>query len=65
MSRIDVDQAFSYFIPEDNPFVSMNNARPEIWAYGLRNPWRHSFDSKTGDFWIANVGQNKWEEANW
>ena len=65
MLRIDVDQPFGYLIPEDNPFVKMKNIHPEIWAYGLRNPWRHSFDSKTGDLWIADVGQNKWEEVHW
>ena len=65
MLRINVDQPFGYLIPEDNPFVNMKNVRLEIWAYGLRNPWRHSFDSKTGDLWIADVGQNKWEEVHW
>ena len=64
MLRIDVNQPRGYSIPEDNPFSSDENARPEIWAYGLRNPWRHSFDTVTGDLWIADVGQNKWEEIN-
>ena len=67
--RIDVNQATGYSIPEDNPFidptVGNENALPEIWAYGLRNPWRHSFDRATGDLWIADVGQNKWEEIHW
>ena len=65
MLRIDVNQASGYSIPEDNPFVDQENIRPEIWAYGLRNPWRHSFDFDTGDLWIADVGQNKWEEIHW
>ena len=65
MLRINVDKPTGYSIPKDNPFVSKINARPEIWAYGLRNPWRHSFDSATGDLWIADVGQNKWEEIHW
>lgn len=65
MLRIDVNQASGYTVPKDNPFVDKENILPEIWAYGLRNPWRHSFDSKTGDLWIADVGQNKWEEIHW
>lgn len=56
--RLDVDSAESYGIPADNPFGN------EIWAYGLRNPWRISFDSLTGDFFIADVGQNTYEEVN-
>ena len=61
--RIDVsgDEAI---VPADNPFVGQEGARPEIWAYGLRNPWRFSFDRVTGDLWIADVGQNQWEEIN-
>ncbi len=51
-------------VPADNPFVGQDGARPEIWAYGLRNPWRFSFDRATGDLWIADVGQNQWEEIN-
>ena len=65
--RIDVnsrDEGLQYGIPEDNPFVGTPGARPEIWAYGLRNPWRFSFDRQTGDLWIADVGQNRLEEVN-
>lgn len=56
--RLDVDSAEPYAIPADNPFGD------EIWAYGLRNPWRISFDSATGDLYIGDVGQNVWEEIN-
>ncbi len=62
--RIDVDGASPYAIPPDNPFVGDPTYAPEIWALGLRNPWRCSFDPQTGDFWIADVGQNEWEEIN-
>ena len=62
--RIDVDGIAPYEVPADNPFVGVAGARPEIWAYGLRNPWRFSFDPDTGDLWIADVGQKAWEEVN-
>ena len=61
--RIDVS-GDGAVVPADNPFADQEGARPEIWAYGLRNPWRFSFDRLTGDLWIADVGQNQWEEAN-
>jgi glucose/arabinose dehydrogenase len=53
-----------YTVPGDNPFVDRPEARPEVWAYGLRNPWRYSFDRETGDLWIADVGQYSREEIN-
>jgi glucose/arabinose dehydrogenase len=62
--RIDVSRGAGYRIPEDNPFVNREEAMPEIWAYGVRNPWRCSFDRKSGDFWMADVGQDAWEEIN-
>src|SRR5438034_1281740 len=62
--RIDVDGASPYAIPATNPFRNTSGARPEIWAYGLRNPWRFSFDRRTGDLFIADVGQNHIEEVN-
>jgi len=61
--RINVDQGNPYAIPAGNPFIS-GSGLPEIWAYGLRNPWRFSFDDQTGDLYIADVGQNQWEEVN-
>jgi glucose/arabinose dehydrogenase len=57
--RIDVDAEF-YSIPADNPFLE--GSRPEVWLYGLRNPWRFSFDRLTGDLYIGDVGQSSWEE---
>ena len=65
--RIDVDHpkvGNPYGIPSSNPFVKDGNAAPEVWAYGLRNPWRFSFDRGTGDLYIADVGQNAWEEVD-
>ena len=65
MVRIDVESGRKpYAIPPDNPFINDRTYRPEIWAMGLRNPWRFSFDSKTGDLYIADVGQNRFEEIN-
>lgn len=79
MLRISVTGVPTYTIPADNPFVSAPTGepvtleaadgtqitpRPEIWAYGLRNPWRWSFDRDTGDLWIGDVGQGSWEEVN-
>jgi glucose/arabinose dehydrogenase len=54
-----------YTVPSDNPFVGRAGAAPEIWAYGLRNPWRFTFDSETGDLWIGDVGQGAWEEIDY
>ncbi len=65
--RIDVETTPSspaYGIPPGNPFAGRAGARPEIWEYGLRNPWRFSFDPATGDLWIGDVGQDKWEEID-
>jgi glucose/arabinose dehydrogenase len=63
--RLDVegppDPGLAYRIPPDNPFVKNPRARPELWAVGLRNPWRFTFDSANGDLYIANVGQEDWE----
>ena len=74
MLRIDVSALTSYTIPPDNPFVSINTCPqgfgggamgcPEIYAYGLRNPWRWSFDSLTGELWVGDVGQGDWEEVD-
>ena len=64
MLRIDVDLGNSFGIPENNPFKYLNNVRPEIWSTGLRNVWRFSFDRKTGDLYMGDVGQDKWEEIN-
>ncbi len=64
MLRIDVDLGSPYAIPEDNPYTGNAEALDEIWASGLRNPWRYSFDRKTGDLWIADVGQQDIEEVN-
>lgn len=66
--RIDVDPAsatdgMTYAIPDDNPFVDDADAAPEVWAHGLRNPWRFTFDRETGDMWVGDVGQNEIEEV--
>ena len=65
--RIDVSAAcgdLAYCVPEDNPFVDTEGARPEIWSYGLRNPWRFSFDAADGSLWIGDVGQGTEEEID-
>jgi glucose/arabinose dehydrogenase len=62
--RIDVDAGTPYAIPPDNPFVGTIGAKPEIWARGVRNPWRFSFDRLTGDLFIADVGQDNYEEVD-
>lgn len=62
--RLDVDGALPYAIPPDNPFVGVSGARPEIWALGVRNPWRFSFGRLTGDLLMGDVGQFSWEEVN-
>ena len=64
--RIDVDNPHpgkSYGIPGDNPFVGVDGALPEIWAYGLRQPWKMNFDPRTGDLWCGNIGQDLWEQV--
>jgi len=61
--RIDVNSRVPYGIPGDNPYVR-GEERPEVFAKGLRNPWRFSFDRETGDLWLADVGEDRWEEVN-
>jgi len=64
--RLEVEGGVDFYrIPPDNPFAGSQDYRPEIWAYGLRNPWRFSFDRSTGDLYIADVGQNLWEEIDY
>jgi glucose/arabinose dehydrogenase len=68
MLRIDVDNPqapLAYGIPADNPYVNSTTNRKEIWSYGLRNPWKWSFDRIYGDMWIGDVGQNAWEEIDY
>jgi glucose/arabinose dehydrogenase len=64
MLRLDVDGGEPYAIPADNPYVGNPLDAPEIWAIGMRNPWRYSFDRANGDLWIADVGQNAFEEID-
>ena len=67
MLRIDIDHAdgeLPYSIPKDNPFRDRPGARPEVWALGLREPWRFSFDPMTGDLWVGDVGQGQYEEVS-
>jgi glucose/arabinose dehydrogenase len=64
MLRLDVDNGEPYTIPADNPFIDDPSIRDEIWAIGLRNPWRYTFDRFTGDLYIADVGQNLYEEVD-
>ena len=66
MIRIDVDHPSNgkpYSIPQDNPFVNTPGARPEVWAYGFRNPWRLAFDKQTGQLWVGQNGQDAWESV--
>jgi glucose/arabinose dehydrogenase len=62
--RLDVDAGDPYTIPPDNPFVGNADVRQEIWAFGLRNPWRFAFDPTSGDLYVGDVGQGDWEEIN-
>ena len=62
--RLDVRSEKGYTIPPDNPFADGTTGQPEVWAIGLRNPWRYSFDFTTGNIWIGDVGHAKWEEIN-
>ncbi len=67
MLRVDVDRQDAgkgYAVPPDNPFAGRTLPLPEIWAKGLRNPWRYAFDRRTGDLWIGDVGQDLWEEVD-
>jgi glucose/arabinose dehydrogenase len=63
--RIDVSSGSPYQVPSDNPFVGTPGARAEVWSYGLRNPWRFSFDPANGDLYIGDVGESDWEEVNY
>ncbi|HEY3013204.1 MAG TPA: PQQ-dependent sugar dehydrogenase, partial [Gemmatimonadales bacterium] len=63
--RIDVSSGPPYTVPPDNPFLGTADARPEIWSYGFRNPWRFSFDPASGDLYIGDVGESRWEEVDY
>ncbi len=62
--RVDVNTESTYLVPKDNPFIGKEGYKPEIWAYGFRNPWRFSFDKTTGQLFVGDVGQDKWEEVD-
>jgi glucose/arabinose dehydrogenase len=62
--RIQPLETGGYAVPADNPFAGTPDARPEIWSYGLRNPWRVDFDAATGDLYVADVGESRWEEVS-
>jgi glucose/arabinose dehydrogenase len=62
--RVDINTDSGYVVPKDNPFVGRTDVRPEIWAYGFRNPWRFSFDKVTGQLFAGDVGQDLWEEVD-
>ncbi len=62
--RLDVDGGDPYAVPPDNPFAGSSEGRGEIWAYGLRNPWRYDIDEEAGLLYVADVGQSEWEEVN-
>jgi len=67
MLRLDVDHPApgqGYAVPSDNPFLKIPNARPELWAFGFRNPWRMFYDRPTGDLWVGDVGQDLWEQIH-
>src|SRR5205085_1521055 len=66
MLRLDVDHPDKdkpYSVPKDNPFIHVPDAKPEIWAFGFRNPWRMTFDKKTGHLWVGQNGQDLWEQV--
>lgn len=63
--RLDVDGGEPYAVPPDNPYAGSGEVHPEIWASGLRNPWRLAFDRLSGDLYFGDVGQNQWEEVDW
>jgi glucose/arabinose dehydrogenase len=65
MLRLDIDNGTPYLVPPDNPYINSPGYFPEIWAVGLRNPWRFSFDKLNGDLWIGDVGQGLWEEVDY
>jgi len=62
--RIDINAESGYKVPQDNPFVGKPGTKPEIWAYGFRNPWKFSFDRATRQLFVGDVGQNEWEEVD-